>query len=134
MSGSQACRNSPHGPIEKEISFEGREKSIKSFSDWICLLSQILFQCFACLCYMYFYYITPLCPYYVCSNHIMIIFLWMDIILLFYRTEHNYSNYSVFCNQKQGSTKNVNTNLSGNLYGATYFFSSLASLARYLRH
>ena len=43
-------------------------------------------------------------------------------------TEHNYSG---FCNQKQGSTKNVNANLSGNLYGATYF-SSLASLARYL--
>ena len=38
---------------------------------------------------------------------------------LVYRTEHN---YSVFCNQKQGSTKNVNAYLSGNLYGATYFF------------
>ena len=49
----------------------------------------------------------------------------MDIILLFYRTEHN---YSVICNQKQGSTKNVNANLSGNLYGATYFF-----LARFAR-
>ena len=34
-------------------------------------------------------------------------------------TEHN---YSVFCNQKQGSTKNVNANLSDNLNGATYFF------------
>ena len=58
----------------------------------------------------------------------------MDIIrfLLFYMTEHN---YSVFCNQKQGSTENVNANLCGNLYGAIYiFFSSLASLARYLRH
>ena len=43
----------------------------------------------------------------------------MDIILLFYMAEHN---YGVFCNQKQGSTKNVNANLSGNLYGATYFF------------
>ena len=32
------------------------------------------------------------------------------------------NNYSVFCNQKQGSTKNVNANLPGNLYGATYFF------------
>ena len=40
-------------------------------------------------------------------------------------TEHN---YSVFCNQKQGSTKNVDANLSGNLYGATYFF-----LARFAR-
>ena len=45
-------------------------------------------------------------------------------------TEHNYGD---FCNQKQASTKNVNANLTGSLYGAT-FFSSLASLARYLRH
>ena len=36
--------------------------------------------------------------------------------LAFYMTEHN---YSVFCNQKQDST---NANLSGNLYGPTYFF------------
>ena len=42
----------------------------------------------------------------------------MDIILLFYMTENN---YSVFCNQKQGSTKNVNAK-SDNLYGATYIF------------
>ena len=45
-------------------------------------------------------------------------------------TEHN---YSFFCNQRQGSTKNVNyhndANLSGgNLNGATYFF-----LARFAR-
>ena len=31
-------------------------------------------------------------------------------------TEHNYGD---FCNQKQASTKNVNANLSGSLYGAT---------------
>ena len=37
----------------------------------------------------------------------------MDIILLFYMTEHN---YSVFCNQKQGSTKTVNANLPGNFF------------------
>ena len=42
--------------------------------------------------------------------------------LAFYMTEHN---YSVFCNQKQGSTKNVNAK-SVNLYGDTYIFSSLA--------
>ena len=35
-------------------------------------------------------------------------------------TEHN---YSVFCNQKQGSTENVNANLCGNLYGAIYMFA-----------
>ena len=40
-------------------------------------------------------------------------------------TEHN---YSVFCNQKQGSTKNVNAKLSGNLNGATYFFLAPRSL------
>ena len=99
-----------------------------------CLLSQILFHCFVWLCYMYFLFILlphfVLITCYACSNPIMIIFMRMDIILLIYMTEHN---YIVFCNQKQGSTKNVNANLSGNLYGAT-FFSSLASLTRYLRH
>ena len=49
------------------------------------------------------------------------------MILLSYMTEYNY--YSVFCNQKQGSTKNVNANLSGNLNSATYFFF----LARFAR-
>ena len=40
-----------------------------------CLLSQILSHCFVCLCYVFsFYFITPLCPYYVCSNPIMIMF------------------------------------------------------------
>ena len=74
-----------------------------------------------CLLKLYvfsFYYITPLCPYYVCSNPIMIIFSVDGHHLASYRTEHN---YSVFCNQKQGSTKNVNANLSGNLYGSTFF-------------
>ena len=72
-----------------------------------------------CLLMLYvfsFHSITPLCPYYVCSNPIMIIFSMDGHHLAFYMTEHN---YSVFCNQKQGSTKNVNANLSGNLYGAT---------------
>ena len=55
-----------------------------------------------------FYSVTPLCPYYVCANPIMIIF--------FYMTEHNYGD---FCNQKQANTKNVNANLTGSLYGAT---------------
>ena len=90
MSGSQACRDSPHGPIEKEMCHLKAEKNKLNHSG--CLLSQILFHCFVCLCYMYFLFI-------------------------------------LFCNQKQGSTKNVNANLSGNLYGATYFFPrSLRSL------
>ena len=61
----------------------------------------------------------------------MIIFSVGGHHLAFFMTEHN---YSVFCNQKQSSTKNVNAKLSGNLYGAASVFSSLASLARYLRH
>ena len=53
----------------------------------------------------------------------------MDISLLFYRTEH--INYIVFCNQKQGSTKSVNANLSGNLYDmALHIFFFLARFAR----
>ena len=44
MSGSQACRGSPHGPFEKEMSFEGREKlTIMNVKP-----SQILFHCFVC--------------------------------------------------------------------------------------
>ena len=37
-------------------------------------------------------------------------------LCFFYMTEHNYGD---FCNQKQASTKNVNANLTGSLYGAT---------------
>ena len=74
MSGSQACRDSPQGPIEKEMCHLKAEKNKLNYSG--CLLSQILFHCFACLCYMYFLFILlpPLCPYYACSNPIMIIF------------------------------------------------------------
>ena len=79
MSGSQACMGSPHGPIEKEMCHLKAEKN-KSF--WMLkILGQILFHCFVCLCilfaYVFSFYsisITPLCPYYVCSNPIMIIF------------------------------------------------------------
>ena len=110
MSGSQACRGSPHGPIEKEMCHLKAEKN-KSF--WMFTEFPLLFA------YVYvfsFYSTTPLCPYSVCSNPIMIIFSVDGHHLVFYMTEHN---YSVFCNQKQGSTKNVDANLSGNLYGAT---------------
>ena len=64
-----------------------------------------------------FYSVTPLCPYYVCSNPTMII-CSVDghHFAFFYMTEHNYGD---FCNQKQTSTKNVNVNLTGSLYGAT---------------
>ena len=58
---SQACKNSPHGPIEKEMCHHSGS-----------LLSQILFHCFVCLCYMYFfcsrYIYYPFCPYYVRSQ------------------------------------------------------------------
>ena len=53
-----------------------------------------------------------------------IYFLFYSITPLFYMTDHN---YSVFCKQKQGSTK-VNASLSY-LYRATYFFF----LARFAR-
>ena len=75
-----------------------------------------------CLLMLYvfsFYSVTPLCPYYVCCNPIMIIFSVDGHHLAFFIGQNI---MIVFCNQKQGSTKNVNANLSGNLYGATYFF------------
>ena len=64
---------------------------------------------------------------YVPILYIMIIF---DIFsmdghhLAFYMTEHY---YSVFCNQKQGST---NANLSGNLFIWSYIIFFLARFAR----
>ena len=51
-----ACRDSLHESFKKMCHF----------------LSQILFYCFVCLCYMYFLFI--LLPHFVCSNPIMIIF------------------------------------------------------------
>ena len=60
---------------------------------------------------IFFYSITPLCSYYVCSNPIMIIFSVDGHHLAFYRTDNN---YSVFCNPETRHTKNVNANLSGN--------------------
>ena len=93
MSGSQACRGSSHGPVEKEMChLKAEKKLIKSF--WMFTepdtISMFLF---ACVYVFSFHSISPLCPYYVCSNPIMIIF---DIFsmdghhLAFYMTEHNY--------------------------------------------
>ena len=91
------------------------------------LVSYLFLLCFVCLCiciFFSFYYptLSLLCMFQSYND----LFSMDGHHLAFYMTEHN---YSVFCNQKQGST---NANLSGNLYGATYF-SSLASFARYLR-
>ena len=82
-----------------------------------------------CLLILYvfsFNSITPLCPYYVCFNPIIII-----IIIIFSVDGHH---LAFFIGQNIiivsfAITKNVNANLSGNLYGATYFFPrSLRSL------
>ena len=58
MSGSKACRGSPHGPIEKEMCHLKAEKNKIKHSG--CLLSQILFHCFVCLCiYIFFSFHYP---------------------------------------------------------------------------
>ena len=59
MSGSQACRDSPHGPIEN-VSFEGREKLIKSF--WMFTEPDTI-SLFRLLMHMYFLFI--LLPHFV---------------------------------------------------------------------
>ena len=61
ISGSQACRDSLQGPIEKEMCHLKAEKN--KFNHSGCLVSQILFHCFVCLCYMYFLFI--LLPHFV---------------------------------------------------------------------
>ena len=55
MSGSQACRGLPHGPVEKEMCHLKAEK--KNHSG--CLLSQILFLSFVCLCICIFFILLP---------------------------------------------------------------------------
>ena len=54
MSGSQACRDSPHGPIEKEMC---NLKAKKNKSFWMFTEPDTFFHCFVCLCYMYFLFI-----------------------------------------------------------------------------
>ena len=53
MSGSQAYRDSPHGPIEKEMCHMKAEKYKSNHSG--CLRSQILIHCFVCLCICIFF-------------------------------------------------------------------------------
>ena len=53
MSGSQACRGLPHGPIEKEMCHLKAEKNKLNHPG--CLLSQILFHCLVCLCICIFF-------------------------------------------------------------------------------
>ena len=54
------------------MSFESRENKL-NYSG--CLLRKILFTVLFAYVYVFsFHSITPLCPYYVCSNPIMIIF------------------------------------------------------------
>ena len=69
MSGSQPCRDSPRGPIEKEMCHLKAEKNNLNHSG--CLLSQILFHCFVCLCYMYFLFI--LLPHFVLIMYVPIL-------------------------------------------------------------
>ena len=74
MSGSQACRGSPLGPIGKEMCHLKAEKN-KSFwmftePDTISLFCLLMYSVYV----FSFHSITPLCPYYVCSNFIMILF------------------------------------------------------------
>ena len=71
MSGSQACRGSPHGPVEKEMCHLKAGKNELNHSG--CLLSQILFLCFVCLCIMYFLFI--LLPHFVLIMYVPILLL-----------------------------------------------------------
>ena len=74
MSGSQACRDSSHGPIEKEMCHLKADKN-KSFWMFTEPDTISLFCLLIIMLYVFsFYSITPLCPYYVFSNPIMIIF------------------------------------------------------------
>ena len=58
MSGSQACRGSPHGPVEKEMCHLKAEKKIKSF--WMFTEPDTISMfCLLVLCIFFsFYYPT----------------------------------------------------------------------------
>ena len=62
-------RDSPRGPIEKEMCHLKAEKNNLNHSG--CLLSQILFHCFVCLCYMCFLFI--LLPHFVLIMYVPIL-------------------------------------------------------------
>ena len=62
---SQPCRDSPRGPVEKEMCHLKAEKNNLNHSG--CLLS----HCFICLCYMYFLFI--LLPHFVLIMYVPII-------------------------------------------------------------
>ena len=71
MSGSQACRDSPHGPVEKEMCHLQAERN--KLIHFGCLLSKILFHCFVCLCYMYFLFIVLHVPHFVPTMYVPIL-------------------------------------------------------------
>ena len=67
MSGSQACRGSPHGPVEKEMC-NLKAKKTKSF--WMFTEPDTIFM-FRLLVYMYFLFI--LLPHFVLIMYVPIL-------------------------------------------------------------
>ena len=122
MSGSQACRDSPLGQIGKEMCHLKAEKS-KSF--WMFTEPDTI----SLFCLLSFHSITPLCPYYVCSNPIMILFSVDGHHLAFFITEHKII-VSFAIRRKAALRRLMQIYLA--IYMALHIFSSLASLARYL--
>ena len=57
MPRGQACRDSPHGPIEKEMCHLKAEKN--KLNHCGCLLCQILFHCFVCVIFIFFLFYYP---------------------------------------------------------------------------
>ena len=87
-----------------------------------------------CLLMLYvfsFYSVTPLCPIYVCSNPIMIIFS-VDGHHLGFFIGQNINIVSFAIRNKAALRTLMQIYLATCM--ALHIFSSLASLARYLRH
>ena len=115
MSGSQACRNSPHEPIEKEMCHLKAEKNKLSHS----YRARYVFS---------FYSITPLCPYYVCSNPIMIMLFSVDGHRLAFFIGQNIIIVSFAIRNRAALRTLMQIYLA--IYMALHIFFSLASLAR----
>ena len=69
MPGSQACRDSLMDQLKKKCHLKAEKNKLNHSG---CLLSQILFHCFVCLCYIYFLFI-PLLPHFVLIMYVPIL-------------------------------------------------------------
>ena len=129
MSGSQAYRDSPHGPIEKEMCHLKAEKNKSG-----CLLSQILFHCLTvlfayviCIFFLFYTYyptLSLLCMFQSYNDNLFCgwtsscFFVGLNIIIVSFAIRNKAALRTLM-------------QIYLTIYMALHIFSSLA---RYLKH